>query len=79
MPEHTQKRFEAIAHNREELWRWITIDGKGNVKDSAGIMTQVELFHAIPEINPSFFRNFGVVELTIRQKSGIQVKIMRVR
>jgi hypothetical protein len=79
MPEHTLKRFENIAHNRDELWRWITIDAQGNVKHDNGIMTQVDLVHAIPEINPSFFRNFGVVEMTIRQRSGMQVKIMKVR
>jgi hypothetical protein len=32
-----------------------------------------------PEINPRFFHNFGVVELTIRQDNGNQIKLVRVR
>jgi hypothetical protein len=66
------------AENMSDLWRWITIDIEGNVK-SEELMTQVQIFSSLPEINPRFFNNFGVVELTIRQRNGTQIKIMKVR
>jgi hypothetical protein len=78
MPEKIMNRFKAIAREMPDLWRFIFIDKKGNVQKHP-LMTQDEVLQMFPEINPRFFHNFGVVELTIRQDNGNQIKLVRVR
>jgi hypothetical protein len=70
------RAYENTAHNMPYLWRWITIDTFGNVQ-KGGLKTQKELFDMVPEINPRFFDNFGVDELSVRQRNGSQIIIRR--
>jgi hypothetical protein len=79
MPETTMNRFRAIAHDMTDLWRWFSYDQDGNVSKAVHLMTQTELLNSLPEINPRFFKNFGVDEMVIRQKSGSTVVIKRAR
>jgi hypothetical protein len=72
------ERMEKAARQISSLWRYIIIDPEGNVKKHP-IMAQDDIFRMFPEINPRWFENFGVVELTIRQKNGDQIKLMKVR
>ena len=79
MPETiVHNRFKAQAKQMSSLWRYVIIDTEGIVTKNP-ILDQSDIFRMFPEINPRFFDNFGVVELTIRQGNGNQLKLMKVR
>ena len=77
MPELMMERFRELAGQDDSIWMWVTIDHEG--KTSNTLMTQEGVLNSIPEINPRFFPNFGVVELTIRQQNGTTVTLKKVR
>ena len=78
MPENIHKRFQAIAAEMPDLWRYIVIDHEGNTQKNP-LATQSELLNMFPEINPRFFHNFGITELVIRQANGTQLILKKVR
>ncbi len=81
-----RSQAEVVVHARQEKqaetmfsgWRYLTIDYHGEVKNYP-VKSQVELFRAFPEISPTFFENFSVSELTIRQGNGTKLIIQRIR
>jgi hypothetical protein len=72
------ERMERAAKQISSLWRYIVIDGEGNTQKNP-LMGQDDVFRMFPEINPRWFENFGIVELTIRQKNGTQLILKKVR
>ncbi len=76
----THQWNEQEAKQISTLWRYIVIDGVSGLRTGSNkIYAQDDIFRMMPEINPRFFANFGVAELTIRQKNGTQIIIQRVR
>ncbi len=78
MPIKAHEMFKKQAASMRDVWRLVRIDSNGRAT-GGNIMAQLEVFKSFPEINPRFFENFGVVELTIRQANGTQIKLMKVR
>jgi hypothetical protein len=72
------ERMERAAKQISSLWRYIVIDDEGNTQKNP-LMGQDDVFRMFPEINPRWFDNFGVVELTIRQANGTQLILKKVR
>jgi hypothetical protein len=73
-----ERMERAAKQDTTSLWRYIVIDGEGNTQKNP-LMNQAEVFEMFPEINPRWFGNFGVVELTIRQSNGTQLILKKVR
>lgn len=73
-------RMKKEARQINTLWKCIVITQDGTVRPGSGkVYAQDDVFRMHPEISPRFFENFGVVELTIRQGNGNQIKLMKVR
>jgi hypothetical protein len=72
------ERMKRAARQISSLWRYIVIDDEGNTQKNP-LMAQDDVFRMFPEINPRWFENFGIVELTIRQKNGTQLILKKVR
>jgi hypothetical protein len=77
MFESMEETYRKTAQQDSSLWKWITIDQEGTVKET--LMTQEGVFNSMPEIYPRFFRNFGVVEMTLRQGNGTTITLKKVR
>ena len=71
------ERYRDLARRDDSVWMWVVIDQEG--KTSSTLMTQEDVLTSMPEINPRFFPNFGLVELTLRQQSGTTITLKKVR
>lgn len=77
MFETMQELYRKTAQQDSSLWKWITIDQKGEV--GLTLMTQEGVFNSMPEIYPRFFKNFDVTEMTLRQSNGTTIVLKKVR
>ena len=71
------EKYRDLARKDDSIWMWVVIDQEGKTNNT--LMTQEDVLTSLPEINPRFFPNFGLVELTLRQQSGTTITLKKVR